>query len=301
MTSERVAYVNGHVVPESEAVVSIRDRGFLQGDAVFDTTRTFGGRIFRLDEHLDRFFNSLKYMRIDPGLTKDDFARLTMEVLQANLPLLDDDDDYWVSQRVSRGVRVDGQDRPTVVIECAPLPFKARARYYRDGLPVIVPSVRRTPPESQSPRAKVHNYVNLVQAELEVRSQNPEAWPILLDTNGNLAEGPGSNIFIVRDGAVMTPKEQFVLAGISRQVTIELAQELGIEVHETDIDLFDAYTADEAFVTSTSFCICPVSSFNGSTVADGAVPGPVTDRLTRAYSGLVDLDITAQYLARLEE
>ena len=301
MASERVAYVNGQIVPESKAVVSIRDRGFLSGDAVFDTTRTFGGRIFRLDEHLDRFFNSLKYMRMDPGLTKDDFARLTMKVLQANLPLLDDDDDYWVSQRVSRGVRVDGQDRPTVVIECAPLPFKARARYYRDGLPVIVPSVRRTPPESQSPRAKMHNYVNLVQAELEVKSQNPDAWPILLDTNGNLAEGPGSNIFIVKDGAVVTPKEQFVLAGISRRVTIELAQELGIEVHETDIDLFDAYTADEAFVTSTSFCICPVSSFNGSTVADGAVPGPVTDRLTKAYSGLVGLDITAQYLARLEE
>ena len=301
MTSERVAFVNGHIVPESEAVVSIRDRGFLQGDAVFDTTRTFGGRIFRLDEHLDRFFSSLKYMRIDPGLTKDDFARLTMEVLQTNMPLLDDDDDYWVTQRVTRGVRVDGEDRPSVIIECVPLPFKARARYYRDGLPVVVPSVRRTPPESQSPRAKVHNYVNLVQAELEVRSQNPDAWPILLDTNGNLCEGPGSNIFIVKDGAVMTPKEQFVLAGISRRVTIELAQELGIEVHETDIDLFDAYTADEAFVTSTSFCICPVSSFNGSAVADGAVPGPVTDRLTRAYSGLVDLDITAQYLARLEE
>ena len=301
MASERVAYVNGQIVPESKAVVSIRDRGFLSGDAVFDTTRTFGGRIFRLDEHLDRFFNSLKYMRMDPGLAKDDFARLTMKVLQANLPLLDDDDDYWVSQRVSRGVRVDGKDRPTVIIECAPLPFKARARYYRDGLPVIVPSVRRTPPESQSPRAKMHNYVNLVQAELEVKSQNPDAWPILLDTNGNLAEGPGSNIFIVKDGAVVTPKEQFVLAGISRRVTIELAQELGIEVHETDIDLFDAYTADEAFVTSTSFCICPVSSFNGSTVADGAVPGPVTDRLTKAYSGMVDLDITAQYLARLEE
>ena len=301
MTSERVAYVNGHLVPESEAVVSIRDRGFLQGDAVFDTTRTFGGRIFRLDEHLDRFFNSLKYMRMDPGLTKDDFARLTMEVLQTNMPLLDDDDDYWVTQRVTRGVRVDGEDRPSVIIECVPLPFKARARYYRDGLPVIVPSVRRTPPESQSPRAKVHNYVNLVQAELEVTSQNPDAWPILLDTNGNLAEGPGSNIFIVKDGAVMTPKEQFVLAGISRRVTIELAQELGIEVHETDLDLFDAYTADEAFITSTSFCICPVSSFNGSTVADGAVPGPVTDRLTRAYSGMVDLDVAAQYLARLEE
>ena len=301
MAIERVAYVNGQIVPESEAVISIRDRGFLQGDAVFDTTRTFGGRIFRLDEHLDRFFNSLKYMRIDPGLTKQDFARLTMEVLDANLPLIEADDDYWVTQRATRGVTVDGEVKPSIIIECVPLPFKARAAYYRDGLPVVVPSVRRTPPESQSPRAKVHNYVNLVQASLEVESQNPNAWPILLDTNGNLSEGPGSNIFIVKDGVVLTSREQFILSGISRGVAIELAQELGIEVQETDIDLYDAYTADEAFVTSTSFCICPVSSFNGSPIADGSVPGPVTDRLTRAYSGMVGLDVAGQYLARLEE
>ena len=299
--TERVAYVNGEIVPESRAVVSIRDRGFLQGDAVFDTTRTFRHKIFRLEEHLDRFFNSLKYMRIDPGLSKREFADVTMEVLNANLPLLNEGEDYWVSQRVTRGVMTGGEYRPTVVVECAPLPFEARAKYYREGMPVIVPSVRRTPPDSQSPRAKVHNYVNLVQAELEVKAQNPDGWPILLDTNGNLAEGPGSNIFIVKDGAIMTPREQFVLAGISRRVTIELAQELGIAVHEADIDLFDAYTADEAFVTSTSFCICPVSSVNGSPIADGAVPGPVTDRLTRAYSGLVGMDVAAQYLSRLDE
>jgi branched-chain amino acid aminotransferase len=301
MANERVAYVNGQIVPESEAVISIKDRGFLQGDAVFDTTRTFGGRIFRLDEHLDRFFHSLKYMRLEPDLTKEDFKRLTMEVLEANLPLIDGDDDYWVTQRVTRGVTVDGEVKPSIIIECVPLPFKARAAYYRDGIPVVVPSVRRTPPESQSPRAKVHNYVNLVQATLEVESQNPNAWPILLDTNGNLSEGPGSNLFIVKDGIVITPREQFILSGISRRVAIELAQELGIEVQEADIDLYDAYTADEAFVTSTSFCICPVSSFNGSSVADGSVPGPVTDRLTRAYSGMVGLDVAAQYLARLEE
>ena len=301
MAGERVAYINGRIVPESETVVSFRDRGFMAGDAVFDTTRTFGHQIFRLDQHLDRFFNSLKYMRIDPGLTKDDFRRLTMQVMETNLALIDDDDDYWVSQRVSRGVTVDGVDTPTVIIECLPLPFEARARYYRDGIPVVVPSVRRTPPEAQSPRAKVHNYVNLVQATLEVNAQNPDNWPILLDTNGNLAEGPGSNIFVVKNGVVMTPKEQFVLAGISRSVTIELAHELGIEVQEADIDLFDAYTADEAFVTSTSFCICPVSSFNGSTVADGSVPGPVTDRLTKAYSGMVGIDVAEQYLARLKD
>ena len=301
MSRERIVYVNGKMVPESQATVSIRDRGFLQGDAVFDTTRTFGGRIFRLDEHLVRFYESLKYMRLDPGIPKQRIAELTMQVLEENLPLLGDDDDYWVTQRVTRGVNVDGEYRPTVIIECVPLPFKARARYYRDGIPVVVPSVRRTPPEAQSPRAKVHNYINLIQAEMEVKAQNPEGWPILLDVNGNLAEGPGSNIFIVKDGALLTPRKQFVLEGISRRVTIELAQELGIEVEETDLDLFDAYTADEAFVTSTSFCICPVSSINGSTTGDGRVPGPITDRLTTAYSGLVGIDVAGQYLSRLDD
>ena len=300
MPEERVAYVNGELVPESRAVVSIRDRGFVQGDAVFDTTRTFGGKIFKLTEHLERFYDSLKYMRIDPGMSQQQMRSLTMQVLEANLPLLDESDDYWVTQRVTRGVRTDSGTKPTVIIECAPLPFAARAKYYRDGLPVVTPSIRRTPPESISPRAKVHNYINLILAEQEVKAHNPDAWPILLDTNGNIAEGPGSNFFVVKDGRVITPKEQNVLAGISRRTALELAQELGMETQEADIDLFDAYTADEAFVTSTSFCICPVGSVNGSPIGSDGVPGPVTDRLQKAYSGLVGIDTVGQYLSRLE-
>ena len=300
MPQERVAYVNGELVPESRAVVSIRDRGFVQGDAVFDTTRTFGGKIFKLTEHLERFYDSLKYMRIDPGMSQQQMRSLTMQVLEANLPLLDENDDYWVTQRVTRGVRTDSGTKPTVIIECAPLPFAARAKYYRDGLPVVTPSIRRTPPESISPRAKVHNYINLILAEQEAKAHNPDAWPILLDTNGNIAEGPGSNFFVVKDGRVITPKEQNVLAGISRRTALELAQELGIETQEADIDLFDAYTADEAFVTSTSFCICPVGSVNGSAIGSDGVPGPVTDRLQKAYSGLVGIDTVGQYLSRLE-
>ena len=297
---ERVAYVNGVIAPESESKVSIHDLGFLYGDAVFDTTRTFGHTIFKLDEHLDRFFDSLKYMRIDPSLTRGEFAAITMDVLDANLPLLDDDDDYWVSQRVTRGVRGAGDaNRPTVVIECFPLPFQERAKFYRDGLQVVTPSIRRTPPEAMSPRAKMHNYINIIQGDLEVKAQNPDAISILLDVNGNIAEGMGSNIFLVKDGAVTTPREQYVLGGISRSTVIDLAQEMGIETREADMDLFDAYTADEAFVTSTSFCICQVASVNGSPIGDGSVPGPVTDRLQKAYSGLVGVDIVGQYLARL--
>ena len=300
MPPERVAYVNGELVPESQAVVSIRDRGFVQGDAVFDSTRTFGGKIFKLTEHLERFYDSLKYMRIEPGISQQQMRSLTMQVLEANLPLLGEDDDYWVTQRVTRGVRTDAGTTPTVIIECTPLPFAARAKYYRDGLPVVTPSIRRTPPESISPRAKVHNYINLILADQEAKAHDPDAWPILLDTNGNIAEGPGSNFFVVKDGRVITPKEQNVLAGISRRTALELAQELGMETEEADIDLFDAYTADEAFVTSTSFCICPVGSVNGSAIGTDGVPGPVTDRLQKAYSGLVGIDTVGQYLSRLE-
>ena len=300
MTSERVAYVNGEIVPESQALISIHDRGFLQGYSVFDTTRTFKHKIFKLDEHLNRFYNSLKYARLDPGMDISQMAQITMQVLETNLPLIDDDDDYWVTQRVSRGISGPEGDKPTIIVESVPLPFAARAKYYKDGMPVVIPSVRRTPPEVLSPRAKIQNYANLVQAEFEVKDKNPDGWPILLDMNGNLCEGPGSNFFIVKNGAVVTPREQFVLAGISRATTIELAQELGIETREEDIDLYDAYTADESFVTSTSFCICPVSSINGSPVGDlNPVPGPVTSRLLDAYSGLVGIDIQGQYLSRL--
>ena len=296
MNQERVAYVNGRIVPESEAQVSIRDRGFVQGDAVFDTTRTFGHKIFRLDEHLDRLFDSLRYVRIDPGMSRDRLSELTMQVLDANLPLLDPEDDYWVTQRVTRGVPDgDGGFDPTVIVDCLPLPFLERSRFYRDGLPIRTPSVRRTPPESMSPRAKTHNYLNLVMGDLEVKAADPQALSILLDLDGNLCEGLGSNIFIVRDGELATPRDRFVLAGISRSVTFELAASLDLPVHQMDIDLYDAYAADEVFITSTSWCICPISTINGSVVGSGRIPGPVTQQLQEAYSDLVGIDIVRQY------
>ena len=297
MAQERVVYFNGEIIPESGAKIFFRDRGFMSGDAVFDVTRTFGGKIFKLREHLDRYYHSLKYMRLDPGMAKDEMAAITTQVLEANLPLLGENEDYWVAQRISRGVP--SENKPTVIIECLPLPFAARAKFYRDGLPLIIPSIRRTPPECMSPRAKVHNYINLILAEMEVKAQNPDAVAMLLDMNGNLAEGAGANFFIVKDGVVKTPKEQYVLAGISRATSLELAQELNIETEEADLDPYDAYTADEAFVTSTSYCIVPVSTVNGAVIGTEGTPGPVTDRLQKAYSGLVGIDVVGQYLARL--
>lgn len=304
MTKEQIVYLNGDLVPESEAKVSIHDRGFTLGDAVFDNTRTFGGKIFKLREHLDRLYRSCKYMRLDPGMSKDRMAELTEQVVEANLPLIDANDDYWVIQRVTRGVEplshnVAEAGTSTVIIQCSLIPFTSRAPLFRDGIQVITPSTRRTPPSSMSPRAKTQNYVNMVLAGLEVTSQNPSAWAVLLDTNGNLAEGQGSNIFLIKDGILFTPVERYVLQGISRATVLDLARELGIETVETDMDMFDAYNADEVFLTSTSLCICPVSSINGNPIGSGKVPGSVTARLTGAYSGFVGIDVAQQYRSRL--
>jgi branched-chain amino acid aminotransferase len=302
--SGRVAYWNGRIVPETEVRIPFRDRGFKFGDAVFDTTRTFGHRIFKLREHVDRLYRSLHYLRIDPGLSPAEMAAITEDVSRRNLRLLEPDEDYWVTQRVSRGLDAAhqaewGQSGATVIVECAPLPLRERATLFRDGIQVVTPSIRRTPPECFSPRAKTHNYLNVILGDLEAHARDPQAWAVLLDTRGNLAEGTGSNIFLVQDGTVYTPQGQFVLGGISRETVIDLARDAGIPLVEKDLDLFDAASAAEAFLTSTSLCICPVRSVNGMEIGDGRVPGPVTRRLTDAYRQLVDFDFVAQYLKRL--
>ena len=304
--NERVAYFNGKVVPESEVHVSFRDRGFKYGDAVFDMTRTFGHRIFKIREHVERLYKSLKYVGIDPGMAPAEMIRISEEVLGRNLHLIGPDDDYWVGQRVSRGVdRVGGdfnerEGGPTVIVECTPLPLKARARLYRDGIDVLIPSVRRVAPDALSARAKTHNYLNLIMGDLEAKAQDPESWAVLLDHNGNLCEGIGSNIFVIRSGELLTPSTRYVLPGVSRQTAIDMALQLGVKVTETDLDPYDAYTADEVFLTSTSLCVCPVRSVNGRRIGDGgAMPGPITKAITGAYAKSVDCDFVAQYLKHL--
>ena len=225
-----------------------------------------------------RLYRSLKYLDLDPGLSPAEMVRVSADVLDRNRHLLGPGEDYWLAQRISRGIHPVPGDNweyygPNVIVECVPLPLRERARHFRDGIEVITPSLRRTPPDSLSPRAKMHQYLNLVLADREVKAQNPEAWAVLLDVNGNLAEGQGSNIFLVRDGILLTPRERYVLPGISRQAVIDLAGQLEIPFEEKDLDLYDAYTADECFLTSTSLCICGVRSLNGRVFAAGKVPG----------------------------
>ena len=303
LANERVAYFNGEIVPESRVQVSFRDRGFKYGEAVFDTARTVQHKPFKLEEHVRRLFRSMKYLGLDPKLTFDEIIEHSREVLDRNLHLIGENDDYWLFQRITPGNADPFLDEPnaepTVIIECTPLPLKARAALFRDGVKVQVPATRRTPPDAQSPRAKTHNYLNLLLADREVRSIDRHAWAELLDHSGNIAEGLGSNIFFVREGELLTPRERFVLPGVSRETVIELALESGIPVRETDLDLFDAFTCDECFLTSTSLCMVPVTSLNGRSMGN-TLPGPITARLMDAYKRLLDFDFVEQYTRRLD-
>jgi branched-chain amino acid aminotransferase len=294
--SEAVVWINGEYVPESEAVISIRDTGFVFGDAVFDTERTFAGQIFRLDQHLDRLWMSCRYVSIEPPTTKSELEAITLELVETNYRTVPEGEDLWVTQRITRGIPIDGEARiPTVIVESTPLPLRARAHYFVEGIPVALSPVRRTPPWALSPRAKTHNYLNMIVATNEIKRSNPDAWAILLDEFGNVAEGIGSNVFLVSDGMLYTPADSHILAGVSRATTIDLAREMGIDVRETTVSPYQLAQADEAFISSTSLCICPVGTINGRKLRDRRVPGPITQRLQRAWQEAVGLDFVAQY------
>lgn len=305
--NERVAWFNGDFMPENHVKIPFRDLSWVYGDGCFDMTRSFNHKLFKVKEHVDRLYRSLKYLRIDPGFGPERMTALTEQLFEHNRHLLGADDDYWIGQRISRGVKeVPGDNLdyhgPNVVLECVPLPLVQRAKLFMEGIRVVVPAHRRTPPESLTPRAKTHNYLNMIVANQEVQSSDPEAWAVLLDINGNLAEGMGSNIFTVRSGSLLTPREKFVLPGVSRQTVVDLAREAGIPVTETDIDLYDSYTADEVFLTSTSLCICPVTKINGVEIGPkDQVWGPVTKQLAEAYSQFVGYDFVGQYLKHYQE
>ena len=298
---EHVWYLNGEFVPQSQAKVSIMDRGMRWGDAVFDTERTFNGKIFRLREHLDRLYRSLKFVRIDPGLTVEQMEEITLEVVRRNEPLREPGSDCWVTQTVSRGAGWTSADvvPPTVCVRIHPIEFYRYGPLYQTGCHVVFPRTRAYSSDSLDPKVKYISRMNFVLAELEAADIDPGAYAVLLDQRGNIAEYGGGNFFIVTRDVLRTPPDHSILQGVSRQTTLELARQLEIPVVEEDLQPYDAYTADEAFVTTTSFCVLPVSHIDKRPIGRD-VPGPVTRQLLAAWSELAGLDIVGQALSARE-
>ena len=298
---ERDVYLNGDFVPESKATVSIFDRGFTSGDGIYEATRTFRHKLFRLSDHLDRLYDSLNYCRIEISESAVEMERICNELVERNLELIGDNDDYSLWHVITRGPRVPGTATttgPTVAVFLQPVDFIQYASQYLEGVILVTPATRRIPPECLSPKAKITNKMNHNQALFEAQQVDPHAVPLMLDIDGNLSETNVTNVFFVSNGKLYTPTARTVLGGITRKVVFELAEKLGIEVVEGDFTPFDMYTADEAFLSGTSGSITPVRELNGRNIGN-ELPGPLTLKLIEAWNDLVGYDFVAQALGHL--
>ena len=293
--ADYTAYFCGEWVPFSQVRIDPMDRGFLVGDCVFDVARSFNGKSFRMKEHVDRLYRSLKYVRIDPGLSPQEMERISEEVISRNEHLRADVGDYQIWQFVTRGRgRWAHKAGPPAVGVCTrALGFARFAHLYRTGAHGVVVRTRSLSPDALDPKVKNFSRMNFNLAELEAGDVDPEGWPILTDSRGNITEGVGYNFFIVTEGAIRTAGDRSVLQGVSRDTVFDLARELGIPIAEEDLQPYDVYTADEAFLTSTSPCVLPVSRVDRRPMGTGA-PGPVVWRLLREWSERVGVDIVAQ-------
>lgn len=294
-----LVYLNGEFIPANEAKISIFDAAVMLGDTVTESTRTFAHKPFKLEEHINRLYKSLKVTRIDPGLSPAEMSALSLQVLEKNLPKVTAEMDLWLVHNISRGLFVAGADptkqrsQATIIIHTAPMILTDWARFYTEGCHAVTPFSRAIPPEALDARIKNRSRMAYTLAEAEVKLVDPRAQSILLDIQGNVAENKGGNFFIYADGVLKTPHARSALAGVSRATVLELAAQLAIPTQITDFQPYDIYTADEAFFTSTPYCIMPATKFNGLAVGDGKV-GTVTKRLLQAWSEQVGVDIVAQ-------
>ena len=277
-------YLDGKYVPSEEAKVSVFDHGLLYGDGVFEGIRVYNGRIFRLDQHLDRLFNSAKAIMLQIPLTREHLVEACCETCRQNKLK-----DGYIRLVVTRGVGYLGLNpfrckNPTVFIIADRIELYPEEVYCK-GLKLITASTQRTNPAAMSPSIKSLNYLNNILAKIEaVNAGTFEA--IMLNAQGHVAECTGDNIFIVRGGKLETPPVSAgALIGITRQVVIELAAKRKIAVGEPNLTRYDLSTADEVFLTGTAAEIVPVSSIDGRIIGSGR-PGRLTLKLTEDFRKL---------------
>lgn len=288
-----VTYVNGAFVPKDEAKISVYDHGYLYGDGVFEGIRAYNGRVFRLEAHLDRLYESAKYVMLEIPLSKEAFAEAILEtVRRTGLK------DAYIRPVVSRGVGDLGLDprkcpTPTVVIIVDTIQLYPKEAYAR-GLRMVTATTRKIRPDALAPQAKTLNYLGNILARLEAnRAGVDEA--LMLSSEGYVCECSADNIFLVRHNEVWTPPAHLgILKGITRDSVMGLVRSLGMKMLEEVFTLHDVYTADECFLTGTGAEVGPVVEVDGRRIAEGA-PGEVTQRLLRAFRELVAVQGTPIY------
>ena len=289
---DTITYVNGDWIPWSQVKIEPDDIGFQLGDVVFEYARTFNGKPFTWEEHIDRLWRSLKYVRNDArGMAAEEMMQIHYEVVERNEQWREDVGDWNIIPFVTRGLSPDGP--ANVFVRVKEIPWSQFIPWYDEGAHGIIVRSRSYSSQSLDPKIKHHSRLNMVLATQESRDVDPEGLPIMLDTDGNISEGNAFNVMIVKDGVIKTSTDKAILQGVSRYVTIGLAKDLGIPLVEEDIQPYDVYTADEVFFTRTTPCIVPCSRVDNRSIGD-EFPGPITQQIMAAYSERAGLDIVDQ-------
>ncbi len=283
---ELLVYVDGEYYQRSEAKVSVFDHGLLYGDGVFEGIRSYGGVVFKLKEHIDRLYRSAAAIMLEIPLTREEMTKAILETLMKN-----NLKDAYIRLIVTRGVGDLGLDprkcpKPSIIVITVPLLQLYDEEKRRKGMSMIVSWVRRDPVDATTHEIKSLNYLNSILAKIEANNAGADE-ALILDTRGFISEATGENIFIVKDGRLITPQTSSgPLPGITAGVITELAEKLGYQVVERGITVAELYAADEAFLTGTAAEIMPIREVNRRKIGEGKM-GPVTEKLLQEYSKLV--------------
>jgi branched-chain amino acid aminotransferase len=279
-------YLNGKLVDEKDAVVSVFDHGLLYGDGIFEGTRVYNGRIAFLDEHVDRLFDSAKVIALNIGMTKEQMKQATVETCRANGMK-----NGYLRHVVTRGTGTLGLNpylckQAQVIIIAADIQLYP-AELYEKGMRIITAGTIRNMAEAVNPRVKSLNYLNNIMAKIEAINAGVMEC-LMLNAQGYVAEASGDNIFIIKGNRLMTPPPWCGgLEGITRDKVMQLARELGMEVQETVMTRYEIWTADEAFLTGTAAEVIAVVELDKRLIGDGT-PGPITRKLIEAYRDFVN-------------
>lgn len=304
--SKRVVYMNGEFVPETEAKVSIYDSSLMFGDMVFEMTRSFNGQQFKLMEHIDRLFDGIRILRIPFTLSKEEVHNACLKTIEQNSGFFAADDEHRLMIDVSRGLLgiyegIDGLRKGSnLIIADFPLRWTVSSMgpLFEKGINAVITSQRAIPAHLMDPKIKNRSRLFYLMANIEASQyEGDNNWALLLDQDGFISEGTGDNFFIIKNNVVITPEGRHILRGISRQFIMdEVAPKLGMKVVEKNIEPFDVYTADEAFMTGTPFCMLPVTSLNGLQIGSGNV-GEKFSALLNEWSSSVGVNIKEQIIS----
>jgi len=284
---EQTVFVNGEFVPAAEARISVFDHGLLYGDGIYDTALCWNGRMFKLEAHLDRLFRSLAYVKIESPYERGRLSELVLETVRRN-----DLENAYVKTIITRGTTekplldARGAD-PGCVIFALPYLSLVSDEARRQGVRLKTSTLRRTPVSSHDPRVKSLNYLNIVLGLIEAQAAGADT-AVMLDLEGHVVEGAGFNVFAARNGVLTTPATG-VLEGITRATVLELAGELGLTADTQNMTLYDLYTADEVFLSSTAGGLMPVREVDGRPIGHGQ-PGPLYQQIADAYLQLLESD-----------